>query len=199
MHALSQRNFTIQMGIKAFPLSCTGFTKTTSLFLTGQVHTRGRNNPEMPLHVKHQCEQNPLAFGIRSSRPWCHSSNKMHWCQVFITTCMPLSVPCYLQRFLCLWWHTVIFFLNRRCSPELYNGLLAWKQPKITHLSRWVRQVPQPHLKHKTEIVTSSVLRKELYSLMIVRNNTEEAFSFSNCHLLIFKEDNKNDIIKQNA
>lgn len=54
-------------------------------------------------------------------------------------------------------------------------------------------------LKHKAEIVTSSVLRKELYSLMIVCDNTEGVLSSSNCHLLIFKEDNKNDIIKQNA
>lgn len=47
------------------------------------------------------------------------------------------------------------------------------------------------------EIVTSSVLKKELYSLMIICDNTEGVLSSSNCHLLIFKEDNKSDIIKQ--
>lgn len=54
-------------------------------------------------------------------------------------------------------------------------------------------------LKHRVEIVTSSVLKKELYSLMIICDNTEGVLSSSNCHLHILKKDNKSDIIKQNT
>lgn len=50
---------------------------------------------------------------------------------------------------------------------------------------------------NRVEIVTSGVLKKELYSLMTICDNTEGVLSSSNCHLLIFKEDNKSDIIKQ--